>query len=552
MLSVSVIINSCDRCDHLRKLLNALCNQTYGNFEVIVVVGPTTDHTIEMLNSEFKRSVIVESCPVYNLAVSRNIGLQAAKGDVVAYIDDDAIPCPAWLEQIIDVYNTQQVSSVGGQVLSVVPWHSQVQFSRGVVTAFAYQRDVLSESEYNSLNHDIWRTRLMGTNMTFRRKDIIEIGGFDEEYEYLFDDTDICVRLWHSGRKVFFIDGATVYHLPANSRNRVIQSFDINWFSQVKSQIYFLIKNGSVQNKNRVILSLLNTLYLIAKNYAAMVVGRKLPGNLKWKVTRQHLTGSVAGIIRGLTQPRQFLSLSLTPVRRSFQKYLHDCQPDRLLSRNAKPQSRRQKYRTALFVSTNYPLPGTELFDFYNHELLRYLQDDPNEVHLLLPGAVDRAVYDQSAYRHYTQTNNAGQSGGSESSGFINAITRLHCDHHFDYLVISFSDYLKLDLPNRLPLNTIVFFDYKTIDDLTSEADSRIVSYRSATDTISTLLLYPAQRKKEIDRILSLDSTYVEDSIPCRSQLVGRNDDSLDDRIVMYYKRDQKHFSEHCFNKILN
>ena len=91
----SVIINTTDRADSLKTLLNTLDHQSYSDFEVIVVVGPTRDNTMQLL-AAFEDRVRVLRCRVANLSQSRNIGLLDARGDIVAYIDDDAVPCRNW------------------------------------------------------------------------------------------------------------------------------------------------------------------------------------------------------------------------------------------------------------------------------------------------------------------------------------------------------------------------------------------------------------------------------------------------------------------------
>src|SRR6185436_13845131 len=82
---VSVVICTLNRADSLRETLRCLRHQRYASFEVIVVNGPSTDHTDTVL-AEFAGVIRAEMCPVPNLSVSRNIGIRAAAGDIVAFI----------------------------------------------------------------------------------------------------------------------------------------------------------------------------------------------------------------------------------------------------------------------------------------------------------------------------------------------------------------------------------------------------------------------------------------------------------------------------------
>jgi hypothetical protein len=84
----------------------------------------------------------------------------------------------------------------------------------------------------------------LGTNSSFRREALVGIGGFDEEYDYYLDETDVCVRMVDSGHVVKFVDDAFMHHkfLPSNLRNehRVIT----DWYSIIKNQAYFAAKNA--------------------------------------------------------------------------------------------------------------------------------------------------------------------------------------------------------------------------------------------------------------------------------------------------------------------
>ena len=119
-LSFSVVVNTTDRAASLRTLLRALDHQSYPHFEVVVVVGPTKDNTLEIL-AEYGSRVQVLRCARANLSKSRNIGLAAASGDIVAFIDDDAAPSRNWLRQLRRIFADPNVAGSGGMVYVVHP-----------------------------------------------------------------------------------------------------------------------------------------------------------------------------------------------------------------------------------------------------------------------------------------------------------------------------------------------------------------------------------------------------------------------------------------------
>src|ERR1700740_2758955 len=96
-LRISVVISTLNRAHSLSDTLNSFRWQTYtGKFEVIVINGPSTDHTEDVLRS-WAGKIKVGVCPQRNLSASRNIGIQMSSADIIAFIDDDAIPEPEWL-----------------------------------------------------------------------------------------------------------------------------------------------------------------------------------------------------------------------------------------------------------------------------------------------------------------------------------------------------------------------------------------------------------------------------------------------------------------------
>ena len=222
--------------------------QSYGNFEVIAVVGPTQDNTLEIL-ADYAGRIRVLRCPKANLSRSRNIGLLAARGDIVAFIDDDAVPSRNWLAQLAVVFADPAIAGSGGIVYLVHPNQPSVQHRLGIVSALAEQYDVRN----SALEHLVppglsrwWVRRMMGTNLAFRRRDLLEIGGFDEFFEWVYDDTDVAFRLVHAGKIVHPVAQAPVYHVPASSRNRVAYTYLGKWWIQTKASIYFSMTNGKL------------------------------------------------------------------------------------------------------------------------------------------------------------------------------------------------------------------------------------------------------------------------------------------------------------------
>src|ERR1700738_297745 len=112
-LTVSVVINTYNRAASLAVTLQSLRRLNYPHFEVIVVNGPSTDGTLELLNA--MRSLIrVGGCSERNLSISRNVGIEMAGGALVAFLDDDAVPDEDWLNDTVSAFDCEEVGGAGG------------------------------------------------------------------------------------------------------------------------------------------------------------------------------------------------------------------------------------------------------------------------------------------------------------------------------------------------------------------------------------------------------------------------------------------------------
>jgi GT2 family glycosyltransferase len=102
MPSITVIICTRDRASMLRGALTALLQLDYPNYDILVVDNAArSTATKDMVREEFQdsRLRLIEE-PVPGLSQARNAGLRQARGDIVAFTDDDVVVDPAWLKEI--------------------------------------------------------------------------------------------------------------------------------------------------------------------------------------------------------------------------------------------------------------------------------------------------------------------------------------------------------------------------------------------------------------------------------------------------------------------
>lgn len=369
---VSVVLNTCDRGAYLGDTLEGLKQQTYDNFEVIVVNGPSQDNTEEVAKSY---NIRYYTAP-YNISKSRNVGIKHAAGDIIAFIDDDAVPEPKWLEDIVKAYEDPKVGAAGGLVYN----HdgSAFQFCYGMIDKWGYP--VLSWEKpfnYNEPHANFYNINI-GTNASYRRQPLIEIGGFDEEIEYYHDESDVCVRMINHGYRVAQLDNAYVHHKMAPSSRRNTKKVVTNWDAIVKNSIYF----GVTHTKGIAPLykRLLRPAYKESRKFPAMFK-ELLKGNYtpwQYVVRNFSLVRSIyRGYKRGFSSKRQMLQ-DYTYEPKLFKQYkkqedLKDGQP-----------------KDIVLVTQGYPTANTDGISRYNHVLAKELADRGHRVYVVTKSSEEK------------------------------------------------------------------------------------------------------------------------------------------------------------------
>src|SRR5262249_39206902 len=244
---VSVVINTYNRAEQLNRCLDSLEGQTFRNFEVVVVNGPSTDNTTAGLARFHKRIKLVQTDSRV-LSESRNLGIDAACGDLVAFIDDDAIAHPDWLMEAIPAFDDPEAAAVGGLVYSMAG--GRIEFKNGVLDRNGFVKAVEPEPGFCWDWLDDWLNTVRGCNCVFRRTALERIGGFDNDIEYYHDEADVVMRLRLAGFKTIHRPRSIVYHESANSHNRS-SPYDLNWFVIIKNGVYCPLKNHAEPGNRR-------------------------------------------------------------------------------------------------------------------------------------------------------------------------------------------------------------------------------------------------------------------------------------------------------------
>jgi glycosyltransferase involved in cell wall biosynthesis len=315
---VSVIINTLDRRDSLERTLVALRDQRYSHFEVVVVDGPSVDGTAEMLRA-FEGRARIAACPEANLGLSRNIGLQLAAGDIVAFIDDDAIPPPVWLELLVARYADSHISAAGGPVFDVPLDRLEWQICTCTRLGVPNTDSTGPIERYQGPDADPF-AYLAGCNMSFRRSALREIGGFNSVLMYGYDDVDVCCRLIDAGHGIAYDDDAVVRHHRAPSAVRDGRQIIRDPFSICHARAVFTLQCQQLSHTIDEIVETMGDAVQDFRNAAERhFADNEFDEAERSRFVDRARAGTEAGIAAG-KQPRRYESIA-APPRDQFLPY---------------------------------------------------------------------------------------------------------------------------------------------------------------------------------------------------------------------------------------
>jgi glycosyltransferase involved in cell wall biosynthesis len=288
---VSVVVPTRGRGQLLRNCIQSLLAQDYpkSRFDIIVVEDGTNDG--EKIASELAAGTTVSlsyiRIPHSGLAVARNIGAEKSSGDIVAYIDDDALAVPCWLSRLVEALRLDGAGGAGGRVSPDYPDDALVS----EVDADGRLRSSGNSSSLAGI-HEV--AFVPGGNMAFWRRSLAEVRGFDGAYTKRGcwrEETDLCVRLRSKGYRIFYTSAAEVAHRAARWDNPLERINPSRISGMIEDDAYFRVKNfgwaglgGAVRN-----------------SFAETTLRLKLSA-VHFLLAFVHLTSWIPGAIRGLAK----------------------------------------------------------------------------------------------------------------------------------------------------------------------------------------------------------------------------------------------------------
>jgi cellulose synthase/poly-beta-1,6-N-acetylglucosamine synthase-like glycosyltransferase len=194
---ISIVIPTYNAEMTIGPLLDSLLKLDYPDYEIIVVNDGSEDGT-KAIVGQYQVKLLNQANR--GASAARDVGLRAATGEIVAYVDSDVAVTQDWLRRLVEPFQDSHIGATTGRTVFL-----RNEMCTSWVRSMDIERRNAGRKEYTRLAN--------GPNSAFRKSVLLEVGGFDPHW-YHAEDTEVSYLVWRQGYKIRYVPEAVVHHVP--------------------------------------------------------------------------------------------------------------------------------------------------------------------------------------------------------------------------------------------------------------------------------------------------------------------------------------------------
>lgn len=287
----SVIVPNYNGVRHLPVVLAALRQQTFSDFEVIVVDDASADDSVALLTSDYPDVRLIENRTNVGFVRSCNTGAAAARGQMLVLLNSDTAPEPTWLAELVKAFVANPRAATVTSKLLLFDRRDTLHTTGDLLGVDGIPRNRgVWEVDRGQYDAALQVFSGCGGATAYRREVWQALGGFDEDFWMYLEDVDFGFRARLAGWDAVFAPAARVYHHLSASGGDVLASYYVG-----RNTIWLIAKNMPRQ--------------LLLRHAGAIIQGQlavTLAALRGWRgeAARARLRGQLAGLF-GLPQQLQ-------------------------------------------------------------------------------------------------------------------------------------------------------------------------------------------------------------------------------------------------------
>lgn len=237
---VSVVIVSFNHRDLLAAVLECLRRQTFRDFETIVVDNGSGDGSADFVAAHFPEVELERLSTNTGFTGGNNCGIAAARGEYVAFLNNDAEPEPEWLAELVAALDSHpEAGSCASRVVLYSDPHLLDAAGDGLTFAgTAFRRGHrLAAADYSRTEFVFGAS---GSAALYRRDVLDAVGSFDDAFFAVYEDVDLALRAQLAGWRCLYVPAAAVHHRGSGTIGRYT---DFYVYQTQRNVEYVLVKD---------------------------------------------------------------------------------------------------------------------------------------------------------------------------------------------------------------------------------------------------------------------------------------------------------------------
>jgi GT2 family glycosyltransferase len=240
-VKLSIVIICWNDLKVVADCLRSIFERTHStDFEIIVSDNGSTDGSVEFIRDKFPEVQVIENRANLGFAQGNNVGIRASKGEYVLVLNPDTYVHEGALDRWIEFADRHPDAGAFG-CLVLNPDGSYQQSARpfptvrGELVAALYLRSLAYLSDFFTSDMYVgWKGNTeraidwqSGCCVMFRGALLKQLGGFDEQFFYHYEEVDLCRRVWNAGHSILYTPEVSITHLGGQSVNRFPVRFEL-------------------------------------------------------------------------------------------------------------------------------------------------------------------------------------------------------------------------------------------------------------------------------------------------------------------------------------
>ncbi len=306
---VSIIILNYNGKKWLEKCLPSWEKTTYPNVEVIIVNNGSTDDSADYVKKKHPKFRLVEIHPNRGFAGGNNYGVKKAKGKYVFLLNNDTTVSPGLLQPLVErMEKDQTIGVIQPQMRNMTRRdRNDAVASFFTATGYLYHYGYMQPIKKPQYQKPMYAYSIKGAGMMMRRDDYLSLGGLDEDFVCYVEETDLCHRVWLSGKKVLYYPKSYMYHFGGGDMS-IMEKSETTIYRSFRNKFVSYIKNLSMPE----LLKMLPIHLLLSEGYIIIFLAK---GKFKNAFAAQKGTLWWLFHLSSINEKRKYIQTHIRKVR---------------------------------------------------------------------------------------------------------------------------------------------------------------------------------------------------------------------------------------------